>query len=69
MTARFIAVETGIRDGDRVEIVSGLKDGARVVTTGAGALKDGDRIVAAAGDKGQQGGNAGGRGPQAGSGR
>jgi membrane fusion protein, multidrug efflux system len=69
MTARLVAVETGIHDGDRVEIVSGLKDGARVVTTGAGALKDGDRIVAATGDKGQQGGNAGGRGPQPGSGR
>ena len=69
MTARFVAVETGIRDGERVEILSGLKDGARVVTTGAGALKDGDRIVAAIGDKGQQGGNAGGRGPQPGSGR
>ena len=69
MTARFAAVETGIHDGDRIEIVSGLKDGARVVTTGAGALKDGDRIVAAIGDKGQQGGNAGGRGPQPGSGR
>ena len=69
MTARLVAVETGIHDGDRVEIISGLKDGARVVTTGAGALKDGDRIVAATGDKGQQGGNAGGRGPQPGSGR
>jgi RND family efflux transporter MFP subunit len=67
ITARFMAVETGIRDGDRVEIVSGLKDGARVVTTGAGGLKDGDRIVAAVGDK--QGGNAGGRGSQSGSGR
>jgi hypothetical protein len=30
-----------------VEITSGLDDGARVITTGATALKDGDRIVAA----------------------
>ena len=47
MTAKFLPVETGIRDGENVEIVSGLHDGARVITTGAGALKDGDRIVAA----------------------
>jgi RND family efflux transporter MFP subunit len=67
-TARFLAVETGIRDGDRVEIVTGLRDGARVVTTGAGALKDGDRIVAAKPETGQNRGAAQG-GPQTGSGR
>ena len=42
--------QTGIRDGEHIEITSGLNDGARVITTGAGALKDGDRIVAASGD-------------------
>ena len=47
MTAKFLPVQTGIRDGDHIEITSGLQDGARVITTGAGALKDGDRIVAA----------------------
>jgi RND family efflux transporter MFP subunit len=67
-TARFLAVETGIRDGDRVEIVTGLRDGARVVTTGAGALKDGDRIVAAKPETGENRGAAQG-GPQTGSGR
>jgi HlyD family secretion protein len=45
MTAKFLPVETGIRDGENVEIVSGLRDGVRVITTGAGALKDGDRIM------------------------
>jgi membrane fusion protein, multidrug efflux system len=45
MTARFIPVETGIRDGENVEIVSGVSDGVRVITTGAGALKDGDRVM------------------------
>jgi membrane fusion protein, multidrug efflux system len=45
MTARFIPVETGIRDGESVEIVSGVSDGVRVITTGAGALKDGDRVM------------------------
>jgi multidrug efflux pump subunit AcrA (membrane-fusion protein) len=48
MTARFTPIESGIRDGQQIEIVAGLRDGARIVTTGAGALKDGDRIVAAA---------------------
>jgi hypothetical protein len=32
-----------------------LNDGARVITTGAGALKDGDRIVAAASGDGRSG--------------
>jgi RND family efflux transporter MFP subunit len=48
MTAKFVPVEVGIRSGENVEIVKGLTDGARVITTGASALKDGDRIVAAA---------------------
>ena len=47
LTARFTPVEVGIRDGEHIEITTGLKDGARVITTGAGALKDGDRVVAA----------------------
>lgn len=47
MTAKFLPVQTGIRDGEHIEITSGLQDGTRVITTGAGALKDGDRIVAA----------------------
>jgi multidrug efflux pump subunit AcrA (membrane-fusion protein) len=47
LTARFVPVEVGIHDGDDVEIVSGVKDGTRVITVGAGALKDGDRVVAA----------------------
>jgi multidrug efflux pump subunit AcrA (membrane-fusion protein) len=62
MTATFTPVEVGIHDGDNVEIVSGLKDGARVITVGAGALKDGDRVVAAneggAGGERRRGGNA-----------
>jgi RND family efflux transporter MFP subunit len=52
-SAKFMPVETGIRDGDRVEIVAGLSDGMQVVTTGAGGLKDGDRIVAARTESGQ----------------
>ena len=56
-TARFRAVETGIQSPERVEIVSGLREGERVVTTGAAALADGDRIVLPGG--GRQGGQSG----------
>lgn len=62
MTAKFVPVQTGIRDGERVEIVTGLDDGARVITTGAGALKDGDRIVAARGERGGRGPSGAGSG-------
>jgi membrane fusion protein (multidrug efflux system) len=48
LTAKFNLVEIGIRDNESVEIKGGISEGARVVTTGAGALKNGDRIVAAA---------------------
>ncbi|HET7618623.1 MAG TPA: efflux RND transporter periplasmic adaptor subunit [Vicinamibacterales bacterium] len=48
--AKFVRVETGLQDGDRVEVI-GIDEGTRVITTGAGALKDGDRIVLAAAPK------------------
>ncbi len=47
--AAFSAVETGLQDETRVEITAGLNDGARIVTTGAGSLRDGDTIVLAGG--------------------
>jgi HlyD family secretion protein len=46
-TAAFRPVEIGIEDGTRVEIRDGLSDGDPVVTTGAAALQNGDRIVLA----------------------
>jgi RND family efflux transporter MFP subunit len=45
--AAFSAVQTGLQDETRVEITGGLKEGVRVVTTGAGSLRDGDTIVLA----------------------
>jgi RND family efflux transporter MFP subunit len=51
LTAKFMPVQLGIRDGEHIEIRSGVQDGTRVITTGASALKDGDRIVAAAGER------------------
>lgn len=59
MTAKFLPVQVGIRDGEHIEVTSGLQDGARVITTGAGALKDGDRIVAGTPDgRGREGSGA-----------
>jgi RND family efflux transporter MFP subunit len=61
-TARFHPVTTGLSDGDRIEITSGLSDGEKVVTTGATALRDGDRVtlVGAQGGRGGRGGRTGG---------
>jgi RND family efflux transporter MFP subunit len=66
LVARFVPVETGIRAGDKVEVLSGLKDGARVITMGAGALRDGDPVVPAADGEGS--GRRGIEGPGAGPG-
>ena len=67
-TAAFRAVEVGIEDPARVEILKGVTEADRVITTGAAALQNGDRIVLA-GQRpgGGQGGNSGGRqqGPRA----
>jgi HlyD family secretion protein len=43
-------IEIGRRQGDRIEVVSGLPAGARVVAAGGGFLAHGDlvRVVAAA---------------------
>jgi RND family efflux transporter MFP subunit len=68
MTAKFLPVEVGIRDGEVIEITKGLDSGGQVITTGASALKDGDRIVAAnaGGGRGREGR---GQGPSTGSGQ
>jgi len=57
-TAVFRAVQVGTEQGDIVEVLGGLKEGDEVITTGAGQLRDGDRIVIAGG----RGGGRGGRG-------
>lgn len=45
--AAFVKIETGLEDGTRVEVLAGLTDGARVVTTGAAALRPGDPVTVA----------------------
>ena len=59
LTARFVPVVTGIRDAEAVEINAGVSEGTQVITTGAMALKDGDRIVPSGGRRGGQAPGAG----------
>lgn len=54
-TASFRKVDIGIENDEHVEILAGLAEGDRVITTGAGALRDGDRFVVA-GARGGRGG-------------
>jgi RND family efflux transporter MFP subunit len=58
--ARFRPVKTGLQDADRVQVLDGLDEGQRVVTTGALAIKDGDRVQlpGAAAGSGSRGGRS-----------
>lgn len=52
-TARFQTIEVGIQDENRVEVRRGVSEGDKVVTTGAAALRDGDRILLAGQEPGR----------------
>jgi RND family efflux transporter MFP subunit len=66
-TARFKPVQTGIVDGEAVEIKEGLGDNATVITLGSASLRDGDPIVMAGqGGRGARGGGPGGAGERGG---
>ena len=54
-SAVFRAVQVGTEQLDKVEILSGLDEGEVVITTGAGALRDGDRILLPEGAEGATG--------------
>ena len=61
--AKFKPVQTGMSDQNLVEVSSGLAEGERIVTTGAAALRDGDRILLAGARQGGPGpGRQGGEG-------
>lgn len=45
--ARFHEVQTGLSDATRIEITGGVAEGTSVVTTGALAVRDGERITIA----------------------
>lgn len=55
--AKFQPISTGLVDDQRVEIVAGLTEGDQVVTTGAAALREGDKIVLPGESQHQGGGN------------
>jgi multidrug efflux pump subunit AcrA (membrane-fusion protein) len=50
-------VKTGIRHGDDVQIVEGLKDGEKVVVAGAYGLPDNTKIIVEAPKESAQGGD------------
>ncbi len=45
--AKFMPVQLGIEDLDRIEIIGGLKEGDKIVTTGATAVRNNDQLVIA----------------------
>ena len=53
--ANFRKIDVGIVGNELVEVMNGLSEGERIVTTGAAALREGDRILLA----GQPGQNTG----------
>ena len=60
-TAVFRMVQVGAEQGNRSEILAGLVEGDSVITTGARALRDGDRVLlpgAARGSGGRRSGGA-----------
>jgi hypothetical protein len=64
-TAAFRVVQIGVETGDAAEIINGLEEGDSVITTGAAALRDGDRILLPGGAAGggRNGGRRGNAGP------
>jgi hypothetical protein len=57
-TAVFRTITVGSEQGMVVEVLAGLAEGDEVISTGAGALRDGDRVALAGG---RAGGNGRGR--------
>ena len=53
--AVFRVVTVGLEEPTRVEVTTGLKEGERVVTTGASALRDGAQVLVAGGGSGGAG--------------
>jgi RND family efflux transporter MFP subunit len=65
--AKFQAVTVGMSNPSQVEVADGLAEGTPVVTTGAGALREGDKIVLLGqGQRGAPGANGAGGQPQGG---
>ncbi len=57
--ARFVPIEVGLEEPDRVEVTKGLQEGDSIVVAGAGAIRNDDQLVLA----GQGGPGGQGQGP------
>ena len=66
--AVFRTIQVGTEAKDVVEVLGGLREGEEVITTGARALRDGDRVLLAGGDGEGDGVGRSGRGGRRGSG-
>jgi multidrug efflux pump subunit AcrA (membrane-fusion protein) len=66
--AKFQPVTIGMMDPSQIEITNGVTEGMRVISTGAAALRDGDKIVllGQGGGRGNGNGSGGGRGGRGG---
>jgi RND family efflux transporter MFP subunit len=69
--AKFKPIKVGLIDEHQVEVAEGLSEGERIVTTGAAALREGDKIVLPGQRQGGEraGGGSGRGGRQSGGGR
>jgi RND family efflux transporter MFP subunit len=64
-TATFHPITVGIEHADFTEVTDGITEGQRIVSTGAGALREGDRVTLAGANAAARGGR-GGRGRRGG---
>jgi membrane fusion protein, multidrug efflux system len=60
--AIFRAIEVGTEGNEFIEVIGGLTEGDQVITTGARALRDGDRVQLSGGETGRRGNGGRGRG-------
>jgi len=68
--AKFKPIKVGLIDEKQVEVAEGLSEGERIVTTGAAALRDGDKIILPGQRQGgERAGGGSGRGGRQGGGR
>jgi RND family efflux transporter MFP subunit len=67
--ATFRPIEPGVTTSELVEVSSGLSEGETIITTGAGALREGDRIVLPGQSPQNAGSGQGNRGGRGGRGR
>jgi RND family efflux transporter MFP subunit len=67
--ANFKKIDVGIVNQTLAEVTAGLTEGEQIVTTGAGALREGDRILLPGETDGPTGAAGGRRGGQGGTGR